>query len=105
MVALTFCTALLCNAVLRQHSDSSRENRRWSTLASFSLRSLSSMCAALQRRMLTPNCGLIKALKGQMANYKVPKHVHFVPELPRNAMGKVMKNTLRETYARPLTLA
>jgi len=48
---------------------------------------------------------IIQALKGRMANYKVPKHVHFVPELPRNAMGKVMKSTLRETYARPLTLA
>ncbi|MEG2877222.1 MAG: AMP-binding protein [Comamonas sp.] len=48
---------------------------------------------------------IIQALKGRMANYKVPKQVHFVPELPRNAMGKVMKSTLRETYARPLTLA
>jgi malonyl-CoA/methylmalonyl-CoA synthetase len=29
----------------------------------------------------------------------VPKHVHFVEELPRNAMGKVEKNTLRTRYS------
>ena len=48
---------------------------------------------------------IIKTLKEQLANYKIPKHVYFVPELPRNAMGKVMKNTLRETYARACTTA
>ncbi|WP_159917466.1 AMP-binding protein [Pantoea sp. 18069] len=48
---------------------------------------------------------IIKALKGQLANYKVPKHVHFVPELPRNAMGKVMKNVLRDTYGKPVAVA
>jgi malonyl-CoA/methylmalonyl-CoA synthetase len=29
----------------------------------------------------------------------VPKRVHFVDELPRNAMGKVQKNVLRERYS------
>jgi malonyl-CoA/methylmalonyl-CoA synthetase len=38
-------------------------------------------------------------LKGQIANYKVPKRVWVVTELPRNAMGKVQKNLLRERYA------
>jgi malonyl-CoA/methylmalonyl-CoA synthetase len=38
-------------------------------------------------------------LKGQIANYKVPKRVWVVAELPRNAMGKVQKNVLRERYA------
>ena len=38
-------------------------------------------------------------LKGQIANYKVPKRVWVVDELPRNAMGKVQKNVLRERYA------
>ncbi|MDC8758115.1 AMP-binding protein [Janthinobacterium fluminis] len=41
---------------------------------------------------------VIAPLKTQLANYKVPKHVHFVAELPRNAMGKVLKNVLRSTY-------
>jgi len=39
---------------------------------------------------------LLSALKNQLANFKVPKHCHVVTELPRNAMGKVQKNVLRE---------
>ncbi len=31
----------------------------------------------------------------EMANYKVPREVEFVPELPRNASGKVLKGELR----------
>ena len=41
---------------------------------------------------------VIAALKARLANFKVPKQVHFVEELPRNAMGKVMKNVLRDSY-------
>ena len=41
---------------------------------------------------------LIAALKGKLANFKVPKRVHVVEELPRNTMGKVQKNVLRERY-------
>jgi malonyl-CoA/methylmalonyl-CoA synthetase len=37
-------------------------------------------------------------LAGVLARYKVPKRVVVVPELPRNAMGKVQKNALRETW-------
>lgn len=43
---------------------------------------------------------IIRSLKAQMASYKVPKQVHFVTELPRNAMGKVLKNVLRDTYGK-----
>jgi malonyl-CoA/methylmalonyl-CoA synthetase len=43
--------------------------------------------------------GVIAALKGEIANFKVPKRVLFVPDLPRNAMGKVLKAELRATYA------
>lgn len=42
---------------------------------------------------------VIAALKGQMAGFKVPKRVHFVDDLPRNAMGKVQKNRLRQRFA------
>jgi len=35
----------------------------------------------------------------QLANFKVPKQVHYLDSLPRNAMGKVQKNLLRERYA------
>jgi malonyl-CoA/methylmalonyl-CoA synthetase len=42
---------------------------------------------------------VIGALKGEIATFKVPKRVHVVAELPRNAMGKVQKNLLRERYS------
>ncbi|MFG6459950.1 malonyl-CoA synthase [Roseateles sp. DXS20W] len=42
---------------------------------------------------------LIRELKGRIAGFKVPKRVIVVPELPRNAMGKVQKKLLREQYA------
>jgi len=37
-------------------------------------------------------------LKGRIANFKQPKRVFVVAELPRNTMGKVQKNLLREQY-------
>lgn len=45
------------------------------------------------------SAGVIESLKGRLANYKVPKQAVVVSELPRNAMGKVQKNVLRDTYA------
>jgi malonyl-CoA/methylmalonyl-CoA synthetase len=41
---------------------------------------------------------IIQRLKGDLANFKVPKRVFFVDELPRNSMGKVQKNVLRERF-------
>lgn len=41
---------------------------------------------------------LLARLKDRLANYKVPKRVFFVEDLPRNTMGKVQKNLLREEY-------
>ena len=47
-----------------------------------------------------PNAAsIIAALKADIASFKVPKRVHFVDDLPRNAMGKVQKNVLRERFA------
>jgi malonyl-CoA/methylmalonyl-CoA synthetase len=48
-----------------------------------------------------PGCALsgadiVKRLKGEIAGFKVPKRVEFEDALPRNAMGKVQKATLRE---------
>jgi malonyl-CoA/methylmalonyl-CoA synthetase len=42
---------------------------------------------------------VLKALEGRLAKFKMPKRVIVVDELPRNAMGKVQKNILRETYS------
>ncbi len=43
---------------------------------------------------------VIAKIKTELANFKVPKRVHFVDELPRNTMGKVQKNILRERFSR-----
>jgi malonyl-CoA/methylmalonyl-CoA synthetase len=41
---------------------------------------------------------LIASLKTQLASYKAPKKIMVIEELPRNTMGKVQKNLLREHY-------
>jgi malonyl-CoA/methylmalonyl-CoA synthetase len=45
----------------------------------------------------------IAALKEQIAGFKVPKRIWRLPQLPRNAMGKVQKKLLREQYASTFT--
>jgi malonyl-CoA/methylmalonyl-CoA synthetase len=42
---------------------------------------------------------VIKALDGRLAGYKRPKKVAFMAELPRNTMGKVQKNILRDQFS------
>jgi len=42
---------------------------------------------------------MIAELKQKIANFKVPKRIEIVDELPRNTMGKVQKKTLREQYS------
>ena len=42
---------------------------------------------------------VLAALKDKVARYKQPKRVFFIDSLPRNVMGKVQKNALRERYA------
>ena len=44
---------------------------------------------------------VIGLLKARLANFKVPKRVYVVEELPRNTMGKVQKNLLRERFSAP----
>ena len=41
---------------------------------------------------------VITALKSQLANFKIPKKCFVVDALPRNTMGKVQKNLLRDQY-------
>jgi malonyl-CoA/methylmalonyl-CoA synthetase len=43
---------------------------------------------------------VLKGLDGRLAKFKMPKRVFVVDELPRNAMGKVQKNILRDTYGK-----
>jgi malonyl-CoA/methylmalonyl-CoA synthetase len=41
---------------------------------------------------------MIDSLKSRIANFKVPKRIEIIPSLPRNAMGKVQKNILRQQF-------
>jgi malonyl-CoA/methylmalonyl-CoA synthetase len=41
---------------------------------------------------------IVADLKAKLANFKIPKRCFVVPELPRNTMGKVQKNLLRDQY-------
>ncbi|MCB0188867.1 MAG: fatty acid--CoA ligase, partial [Caldilineaceae bacterium] len=38
---------------------------------------------------------LVQHCRGLLASFKVPQAFHFVPELPRNAMGKLQKHLLK----------
>jgi malonyl-CoA/methylmalonyl-CoA synthetase len=41
---------------------------------------------------------IIEACREALADFKVPKRVVFVDELPRNTMSKVQKNVLRDSH-------
>ncbi len=43
---------------------------------------------------------VMRALDGRLAKFKLPKRVLFIDELPRNTMGKVQKNVLRNAYTK-----
>jgi malonyl-CoA/methylmalonyl-CoA synthetase len=57
--------------------------------------------AAAGQEVATPV--LVDQLRTQIAAYKLPKQVFSVTELPRNSMGKVQKNLLRDQYSGTFT--
>ena len=52
----------------------------------------------LDRLELTEN-DILLDLKNKLANYKLPRKIIFIPELPRNTMGKVQKQSLRKVFS------
>jgi long-chain acyl-CoA synthetase len=42
---------------------------------------------------------LLQFVRGKLADYKVPRRVHFLPTLPRTATGKILKTNLRQQLA------
>ena len=46
----------------------------------------------------TDEASVIARVRQKLAGFKIPKRIFFVDELPRNAMGKVQKNLLRQKY-------
>ncbi|ALO94444.1 hypothetical protein SHL15_3322 [Streptomyces hygroscopicus subsp. limoneus] len=55
---------------------------------------------ALHGRPPLTSDDLIAWSRRETANYKVPRSVEFVPTLPRNTSGKVLKGELRELRGR-----
>ena len=41
--------------------------------------------------------------KSNLASFKAPQYIGIVNELPRNAMGKVLKNDLRKDYGEAIS--
>jgi malonyl-CoA/methylmalonyl-CoA synthetase len=56
--------------------------------------------AIRQKGAATAEAEVLAALRNRLAKYKLPKRVYFVEELPRNAMGKVQKNLLRQQFGK-----
>ena len=56
----------------------------------------------LSRRTTGLSCrkgSMLQFARKQLADYKVPRHIVFLPALPRNATGKILKTELRKTAA------
>ncbi len=61
--------------------------------AAIVVRDRSPTCAAL------PEAGAVMdAVRARLAAFKVPRSEHSIDDLPRNAMGKVLKADLRGAY-------
>lgn len=58
------------------------------------------IAAVTQRGTLPQEAEIIAMLSKSLAKFKVPKRIFILPELPRNAMGKVLKAELRKLYAK-----
>ena len=52
------------------------------------------------RKTPLDEAAVLRALDGRIAKFKLPKRVLFIDELPRNSMGKVQKNILRDSYGK-----
>jgi acyl-CoA synthetase (AMP-forming)/AMP-acid ligase II len=61
------------------------------------------LLAVVERRAASPlTAAALQAwTRDRVADYKVPRRVEFVDELPRDPNGKVLKRFLRERFATP----
>jgi len=57
-----------------------------------------SVVAVVVRSGTVDEAAIMAVIGPSMARFKQPKKIVFVDELPRNTMGKVQKNVLRDTY-------
>jgi long-chain acyl-CoA synthetase len=55
---------------------------------------------AVQEGAVVHEKALFHYLRERLADYKVPRHIHIVPALPRNSTGKILKTELRKMGSR-----
>jgi long-chain acyl-CoA synthetase len=66
---------------------------------------LLAICEIIEGRTAPSPEELSAFVRQRLASYKVPKQFHFVNELPRNSLGKVLKTVLREPFWRQMERA
>ena len=44
--------------------------------------------------------GLLTALNGKLARYKIPKYVTFVDDVPKNSVGKIVVHEIQKAYGK-----
>jgi acyl-CoA synthetase (AMP-forming)/AMP-acid ligase II len=59
-----------------------------------------SVMAVVVRTTSIVGADVVEFCRRNLASYKCPRMVEFVPSLPRNASGKILKLSLREPYWR-----
>ena len=50
----------------------------------------------LRSGAVLPAEDLLAYCSGKLANYKIPKHIRFLDQLPKSDSGKILKRQLRE---------
>ena len=58
-------------------------------------------CVAVAEGVNPDEKALLQFVRSKLADYKVPRRVVFLPALPRNATGKILKTALREMLSKP----
>jgi len=53
---------------------------------------------SLKDGMTTTEQEIIQHCKGHLAGYKCPKSVGFIPELPKSAVGKILRRVLKDEH-------
>jgi long-chain acyl-CoA synthetase len=57
-------------------------------------------CVEIEDGLTISSADIQAYLKQRLANFKVPKEIHFLDALPRESTGKIFKRKLRDQYAK-----
>lgn len=50
--------------------------------------------------MTIDKAGILEALNGKLARYKIPKYVTFVDDIPKNNVGKIVVHEIQKAYGK-----